>query len=339
MKRKLLPILLLVCCLLWGCGGKKNTPAPTPISVSEPKPTPVPTPVPTVAPTPEPAPEPSPEPVMEPEPTPEPEPVHFIFNGAVVNSLTAKVNTTINLSSDAPANREGVSFSSDNEAVAKVDFDGTVRAVSVGNATITVKAGERTGSCKIAVIKPVEPTVSICFLNVPKTDVTMNASNNETLQFTALLTPADPAARVIWSTTDPTVAEVTADGLVTAMAQGTCEVVCQCGESSARCWVRVKGQRINYEPAPGDEANAAPAIFITCSGFINPDFTLNVGESVNMDYKLVNSQDDGAVWTILDNTIASVDQNGVVTALKAGTTTLTVTSGSLSFNSTVRVKG
>ena len=335
MKRKLLPVLLLVCCLLWGCGGRKSAPSPTPISVSEPKPTPVPTPVPTPAPTPEP----TPEPVMEPEPTPEPEPVHFLFNGTVVNSLTAKVNTTVNLSSDAPANGEGISFFSDNESVAKVDFDGTVRAVSVGNATITVKAGERTGSCKITVIKPVDPPVSICFLTVPNTDVTMNASNNETLQFTAALTPADENARVIWSTTDPAVAEVSADGLVTAMSQGTCEIVCQCGESSARCWIRVKGQRINYEPAPGDEAGAEPAIFITCSGFINPDFTLNVGESVNMDYKLVNFQDDNAVWSIQDETIASVDQNGVVTALREGTTTLTVTCGSLSFNSTVRVKG
>lgn len=333
MKRCTLPILLLVCCLLWGCGGKKSEAAPTPISVSEPNPTPAPTPAPTPEPTPE------PEPTIEPTPTPTSAPVHILYNGAAVNSLTAKVNTGFTLSCDAPLSAAELRYVSDNEAVAKVDAAGLVSALSVGNATITVYAGESSASCKVTVFKPIAPTVSICFLNVPKTDVTMNASNNETLQFTALLTPADESARVIWSSTDPKVAEVSAEGLVTAISQGTCEVVCQAGEASARCWVRVKGQRINYQPAPADDPNGSPAIFITCAGFVNSDFTLNVGESVNMDYQLVNAEEGEVSWSIQNGAVASVDQNGVVYALKEGTTTLTVSCGSLSFTSTVRVKG
>ena len=343
MKRRMLPLLFLVCSLLWGCGGKKKAPAqpgdmgltevtPQTFSAPAPSPTAEATAEATAEPTEEPAPAPSSA------PTPAPEPLHLLYNGAEVNSLTAKENTTFTISSDAAAD-EAVSFSSDNEAVITVDQTGKVVALAQGNATVSVQSGNRSGYCKVTVIKPVKPTVSICFLNKPKTDITMNASNNERVQLTAVVTPSDSRKTTVWSSTDSAIAEVDETGLVTAISQGTCEVVCRCGDSSARCWVRVKGQRINYVKAPDDENSQESAIFITCNGYVNSDFTIQLGESVNMDYKLVHAEESEVNWSVQNPAVASVDQNGVVTGLKEGTTVLTVSCGSLSCNSTVRVKG
>lgn len=54
-----------------------------------------------------------------------------------------------------------VTWSSDNEAVATVDANGKVTAVSEGTATVTAKAGEKTATCKVTVKKqegePEEP--------------------------------------------------------------------------------------------------------------------------------------------------------------------------------------
>lgn len=328
------PALLLACCLLAGCGGKQPKTG-DPITVSEPKVTVAPAPTP--APTPEPTPEPAPEPEPTPEPTPEPEPLHITYNGMVANSMTAREGMSFVLSCSA-AEGELVSYSSDNEEVVKIDAAGKVTVLAPGSATVSASAGGRSGSCKITATKAVVPTVSICFLGTPKTDFTMNASNNETIQLTAVTNPADASKKAVWSTTDGAIATVSETGLVTAISEGSCEVICRCGEASARCWVRVRGQRINYTFAGDTPANDEPAIVITCGGFVNPDFTVSVGQSVNMDYKLYNCEDEGTTWTIDNAKLATVDANGVVTGIKAGTTKLTVTCGSLSYTSVVRVK-
>ncbi len=336
MKRRSLVLLLLCCLLLTGCGGKKNGAVPTPVTVVEPTLAPI---VEEPAPAPETVPEPAeePAPTPGPTPTPTPTPIRLFYNGTEVNSLTVKTDSTLIITSDADASNGLVSYASDNEAVARIDAAGKISALSEGNATITASQGDRSGSCKITVAKPVKPTVTICFWNTPKYDITMNASNNETLQLQAVTTPTEAAEKAIWSSTDPAIADVSPDGLVTAISQGSCEVICQCGDGSARCWIRVKGQRINYQPVSADPNNTEPAIFITCNGFINPDFTIRVNESVNMDHKVVNAEDSGVTWTIANGAVASVDQNGVVTGLAKGTTTLTVSCGSLSYTSTVRV--
>lgn len=332
MKRSISLLLLLSLCLLMGCGEKADASNPTP-SAS-------PAPAQNVESTPTPAQEPAPEnqPTPSPEPMPTPAPLQLLQNGTPTTSLTLYVGTEAVLTIEGASTEDTISYSCDNQSVAQVDANGKIVALGEGSATIQATMGERTGLCKLTVWKPAKTTVAIYFMNQPITDFTMNASANETIQLRAVTTPADTGSTITWTSTDPAIAEIDNTGHVKAISQGSCEVVCQCGESSARCWVRVKGQRINYETVDTDPQNTTPAIYITCAGYINPDFTLVVGESVNMDYKLVNAEEGMVSWSIANPAVASVDQNGVVTALKAGTTTLSVTCGSLSFSSTVRVK-
>lgn len=55
-------------------------------------------------------------------------------------------------------------------------------------------------------------------------------------------------------------------------------------------------------------------------------------------YKVINTTDSTAKWTSSDSTVATVNKKGVAKCLKNGTTTITVTAGSVTSKSTLTVK-
>ena len=79
-------------------------------------------------------------------------------------TLRLEVNGTAQLTatvSPENATDKTVTWSSSNEAVATVDTNGKVTAVSVGTAIITVKVGDKTATCEVTVIEPEpEPVVT-----------------------------------------------------------------------------------------------------------------------------------------------------------------------------------
>lgn len=62
----------------------------------------------------------------------------------------------------------------------------------------------------------------------------------ETLQMTAVLTPADSEGQIVWSSSDGAVATVDQTGLVTYVAKGTCTITATCGDVSAECIIRCR---------------------------------------------------------------------------------------------------
>lgn len=333
MKRSVKVLLCVLCfALLCGCGTKKDGPAaetPAPGTAGEPTATPAPTPAPTA--------EPAPTPAPTPEPTPSPAPMSLLYQGAEVNSVTVLTGAEFTLSADTGGAGGEVVFSSDNEAVAVCDREGRVHAVAEGTANITASLGGQSSVCKVTVTRPANPTVAICFLGKPIYDFTMNATANETIQLKADVQPSG-AGGVVWSTTDEKIATVSSDGLVTALSEGSCQVVCTCGESSTKCWVRVKGQRPAYTAADQASAGTEPALMITFAGYLNTDFTIGEGQSIDMNYKLYNTDTTESVsWSVKDPAIATVDMNGMVTGVKEGNTELYATCGALKATCIVRV--
>ena len=74
-------------------------------------------------------------------------------------SVTLKVDESVTLTATvkpSDATDKTVSWSSSNPAIAKVE-NGKVTAISEGSATITAKAGEKTATCSVTVVKPDEP--------------------------------------------------------------------------------------------------------------------------------------------------------------------------------------
>ena len=155
---------------------------------------------------------------------------------------TGKLTVTV-LPSDATD--RNVSYSSSDEKVATVSPDGTVTAVGVGKATITVSSsdGKVKATCSVTVT-PKE--VAVTGVTLDKSELELMVG--DTYQLTPTITPADATNRnVKWSTNLSGVASVAQDGTVTAKKAGAATITCttEDGGKTAKCVVTVKDMKIN----------------------------------------------------------------------------------------------
>ena len=128
-----------------------------------------------------------------------------------------------------------VVWKSSDTNVATVDSTGLVRAVSGGTATISVVSGNLRASCTVTVLQPVTS------ISLNKSSVTLDAGSTFTL--TASIYPGNASNKAVtWSSSDPSVAAVTQDGVITALKKGTATITCVAQDGSGvsgRCAVTV----------------------------------------------------------------------------------------------------
>lgn len=127
-------------------------------------------------------------------------------------------------------------WSSDKLEVATV-ADGLVTAVNIGEATITVKAGDASATCVVTVVG--RPVTGI---SLDKETLTLEIDQTETLVATVLPDNATDKT-VVWTTSDEKIATV-AEGLVTAVGAGEAVITAAAGDVTATCIVTVNA------PAP-----------------------------------------------------------------------------------------
>ena len=205
------------------------------------------------------------------------------------------------------ASNKNVTWTSSNPEVATVE-NGKVTAVKAGTATITVKTedGDKTAACKVTVKEKVYPVESV---SLDKTSLELTEGDEATL--TATVTPDNASNKnVTWTSSNPEVATVD-NGKVTAVKSGTATitVMTEDGGKTATCEVTVKEMvypvesvsldKTLLELTEGDEA--------TLTATIAPD----------------NASNKNVTWTSSNTEVATVE-NGKVTAVKAGTATITV---------------
>jgi uncharacterized protein YjdB len=149
------------------------------------------------------------------------------------------------------AQDKSVTWSSSEEAIAKVDQNGKVTAVKAGTATITVttKDGGKTATCAVTVI------AKVASVSLDKTSMTLTVGETQTL--TATVTPDNAQDKsVTWSSSDATVATVDQDGKVTAVKAGTATITVTTtdGGKTATCAVTVQAATGGNEGyGPGGE--------------------------------------------------------------------------------------
>ncbi len=140
----------------------------------------------------------------------------------ILEGRTATIRYTSNLSD--------VRFSSGDPAVATVNGNGLVSALSEGYTTITVTAGGISAYCRVHVVKPVYPYVSL-----DASSIVLSLSGGATQR--QLI--ADANGEVEWSSSDEGVATVE-NGLVTAISGGEAVITAKNGSAEATCTVHVK---------------------------------------------------------------------------------------------------
>lgn len=141
------------------------------------------------------------------------------------------------------AEYDGIVWSSSDEAVATVT-EGLVKAIAEGNAEITVTAGGVSDVCEVTVTAPAIPVESVTL-----SEESLDLLVGDQVELTVEILPEDAEYdKVVWSSSDEAVVTV-ADGLVTAIAEGSAEVTVTVGGVSDVCAVTVS---VPAPPAVGD---------------------------------------------------------------------------------------
>ena len=189
----------------------------------------------------------------------------------------------------------------------------TVTPVAEGEAALKLSTGDETnwtGTVKVAA-----GSVSVTGVSLDKTALELAVGDDETL--TATISPADATNKnVTWTSSNEAVASVSGDGLtgtVKALKAGTTTITVTTadGAKTATCVVTVT------RPVTGVSLSETTK-------------SLAVGESFNLTATISpeDATNKNVTWTSSDASIATVSGDGLtgtVQALKAGTTTITVT--------------
>lgn len=203
------------------------------------------------------------------------------------------------------ATNRTVSWESSNTNVCIVDSNGLVEAVGTGSATILCKSldGGVTAMCNIYVKQPVTSVV----LNT--TDITVRKGQVFWLNATCLPENADNKI-VAWESRDKDVCTVESDGKVTATGAGTTSIICTNVDTglTAYCIVTVT------QPVTGITLNSDyQELWVGAKYAIIPSIEPIDAENKNVTY------------FSSDTSVATVDEYGVVTALKGGNCIIEVT--------------
>jgi uncharacterized protein YjdB len=131
-----------------------------------------------------------------------------------------------------------VKWASSNSNVASVDKAGNVKAKKVGTAKITAKAGGKTQTFKVKVVKNLpEPKANVTVKNPPKS---MKVGETQELDVRVSAKNTPTGAGPAFKSSKPGVLEVDAAGQLTAKAPGKAKVTVTAGGKTASFTVTVK---------------------------------------------------------------------------------------------------
>lgn len=212
-----------------------------------------------------------------------------------------------------------VVWSVDNEDIITIDENGTITAVAPGTGIVTAKLGDLEATCTVTVTSTLKSIV----LN--KNNIELETGEkSEALVVT--LNPSDATVNVTdvkWESLNTSVATIDENGVVTAVAPGTAIVRATLAGKSADCTINVKVTLTGVEIS-GEE---------TISIYVNKTAQLGVVFTPENATEIPDAE-----WSSSDESIATVSQDGVVTAIKEGTATITVKYGNLEASKKVNVE-
>ena len=223
------------------------------------------------------------------------------------------------------ASKLTVEWTSSDESVATVDATGMVVAVSAGEADITasVTDSEMSAVCRVTV------KVAAKDITVPDNlDVKLNDGNETTVE--ATVSPADATdVKVSYASTDEAVATVDKDGKVQILQPGECDIVTTLTQEGKKVVEKKTHIKAFYE-VEGITLDKTEGI-------------LTAGNTVTLNATVLPEEiaDETIVtWTSSDEKVATVDENGKVTAIAAGEATITANAGekSTTYKLTVQAK-
>lgn len=204
------------------------------------------------------------------------------------------------------ATYKDVTWSTADEKVATVK-DGVITAVGAGQTVITATSICKKAKAEINVTVRQQVTdIELSSLNITVSENKELANNKHTL--TATVLPENAFDKTVtWKSADESIATVSADGVVTGVAKGNTQIqaVSADGRVTVRCNVTVTRNVTSVEITPSSKV-------------------LYVGETASLTAKVSPEGVDNPAlrWSSADERVAKVNENGVVTAVGSGTTSV-----------------
>lgn len=214
----------------------------------------------------------------------------------------------------ARADNKGIFFESSNPDVASVKGIGAeieITAVSIGETVITVTTedGNKTVKCNVSVIPLIIPVTNV---TLDKSELLISIGETDTLKVT--ISPADATNKnIIWNSDNVNVATVDNNGVITPIAIGKATITATTENSNKQsaCLVTVV-----------DENKVAEVKLNVDEFQILVDETRQIIASVLPE----SATNKNIIWSSNNEDVATVNNDGLVTAKNIGEAIITATS-------------
>lgn len=180
-----------------------------------------------------------------------------------------------------------VQWSSENNKVATVE-NGMVKAVGTGTTRIIAQVGNHSSICSVSVAKKVQDIYLSC--------IESNIDIGSTLDLEVFFIPEDATENktITWSSSDESVATVDKAGKVTTLAPGTATITADVNGHKATCKVMASFPELSED-----------------------SIEMIMGDTFKLMVKN-NILSREIIWSSEDESIATVDESGVIMALSLG---------------------
>lgn len=215
----------------------------------------------------------------------------------------------------ADASYQSVTWASDDESIASVNENGVITGKAAGTCKITGTTTEpvqgnakaKVVTCKVTVYCP----VTSIDLECQETTVL----KGKTLKINPVIHPDDATnKKLTWESSDPAIATVL-NGNVTAKASGDVTIKCYVTNQTGEIIASEYGLSVQ-----------APVLSIAPESKQNIVLVGSTSEPLQLKFQPADATFKEVTWSVKDESIATVDTTGRITGIKAGKTSIIVTS-------------
>ena len=199
-----------------------------------------------------------------------------------------------------------------------------LRYKDINTENLKIFSKDQADAEKVPTLTFIEP-VAVTGITLNESEVTIPVG--QTFALEATVAPADASNKsVTWASSDDAIATVDANGVVTAVAIGTATITVETieGEFTASATVTVV---------------AAPEFPVSGVSLAFEKFHLSYGDHIQLTpiFDPEEPTDTSVTWSSSDESVATVDENGLVTAVMLGETVITVTTNDGGFTATTDI--
>lgn len=196
------------------------------------------------------------------------------------------------------------SWVSNNSNIAAIDSNGKVTAKMAGTATIT--ATLINGENHYFVITVKDSTVAVTGISLDKATAEMLTNGTLSLKIASVTPNGASCNKTTWTSNNTNIATVDSSGKVTAKAAGSATITANCDGVKATSTITVKAIVSNIT-------------------FNKTSISLTVNQSEKLVPTVTGNVDLSLTWGSSNTGVATVDQNGNVKGIAAGSATITAT--------------